>query len=150
MFRRSLIALSAVTLLAGTGVALAQDQGKPAETRRMHGMSRMQQRLGLSDDQMTAIKAAYGKHRDEQRQAYRDLRAANVALRQAALDGADAATIQARTADVQRLLTQTVDLRVKVLQEVGPVLTPEQRAKFAQAHMHGGHRHHHKRPATQS
>jgi Spy/CpxP family protein refolding chaperone len=150
MFRRSLIALSVVTLLAGTGVAVAQDQKQSTETRRMHGMSRMQQRLGLSDDQMTAVKAAYGKHKDEQRQAYRELRTANVALRQAALDGADAATIQARTADVQRLLTQTVDLRVKLLQEIGPVLTPEQRAKFAQAQMHGGKRHHHKRPATQS
>lgn len=149
MFRRSLIALSIVTLLAGAGVALAQDQapGKPA---RAHGMARMQQRLGLTDDQANAMKAAYAKHRDETRQAHQALRAANTALRQAALDGADAATIQAKTADVQRLLNQTVELRVKVLQEIGPVLTPEQRAKFAQASMHGGPRHFHKRPATQS
>jgi Spy/CpxP family protein refolding chaperone len=150
MFRRSLIALSLVTLLGGAGVALAQDPGQPAPVRRDHGKGRMQQRLGLTDDQMTAIKAAYAKHRDENRQAHRELQAAQLALRQAALDGADGATIQARTADVQRLLGQTVELRVKLLQEIGPVLTPEQRAKFAQARMHGGHRHHHKRPATQS
>lgn len=148
MIRRSLMALSLVTLLGGTGVAFAQAPGQPAETRPMHGMGRMQQRLGLNDDQMAVVKAAFGKHREEQRQAYKELRAANLALRQAALDGADAATIQARTADVQRLLTQTVDLRVKVLQEIGPVLTPEQRAKFAEARTHGGHRHHNKRPAT--
>jgi Spy/CpxP family protein refolding chaperone len=158
MFRRSLVALSLVALLGGAGVALAQDQGQPPaqgqqpnQTPGAHGMMRMQQRLGLTDDQMTAIKAAYAKHRDEQRQTWQQLRAAQGALRQAALDGADATTIQTKTADVQRLMTQSLDLRVKVLQEIGPVLTPEQRAKFAQVSMHGGPRHFHKRqPATQS
>jgi len=155
MFKRSLVALSIVTLLGGAGVALAQDQTQPGQTqpgqpKGAYGKGRMQERLGLSDDQMNAIKAANAKHRDEQRQAYRALHDANTALRQAALDGADAATLQAKSADVQRLLAQTIDLRVKVLQEIGPVLTPEQRAKFAQAGMHGGHRQFHKRPATQS
>ena len=150
MFKRSLVALSIVTLLAGAGVALAQDQAQPTPPKGAYGQ-RMQQRLGLSDDQMTAIKAAYAKHRDEQRQAFQGLHQANAALRQAALDGADAATLQAKAADVQRLQAQALDVRVKVLQEIGPVLTPEQRAKFAQAGMHGGgHRHFHKRPATQS
>ena len=156
MFKRSLVALSILTLLGGAGVALAQDQTQPGQTepgqpKGAYGKGRMQQRLGLSDDQMNVIKGAYAKHRDERRQAYQALHQANAALRQAALDGADAATIQAKAADVQRLQAQALDVRVKMLQEIGPVLTPEQRAKFAQAGMHGGgHRHFHKRPATQS
>ena len=145
MLKRSVVALSLVGLLAGTGVALAQDTKAPAApTQRGHGMGRLQQRLGLSNDQVTAIKAAYQKHREEQKQAWQALRVTQKDLRQLALNGADAGAIQAKTAEVQQLLGQTVAIRVKVLQEIGPVLTPEQRAKFADASAHRGMRHHRK------
>jgi len=131
-------------LLAGTGVALAQDtKTAPAPThQRGHGMGRLQQRLGLSDDQVTAIKTAYQKHREEQKQAWKALATAQADLRKLALDGADTT---AKAAEVQQLIGQTVALRVKVLQEIGPVLTPEQRAKFAEARAHRGMRHHGKK-----
>ena len=64
MFKRSLVALSIVTLLAGAGVAFAQDQAPPARSKGAHG-ARMQQRLGLSDDQMNVVKGAFAKYRDE-------------------------------------------------------------------------------------
>ena len=140
MFRRTVIALSVLALLGGTGVAYAQGM-RP--TARAHGMARMQQRLGLTDDQVTAIRAAFQRHRDEQKQAWQALRTAQGELRQLALNGGDTSAIAAKTSEVQQLLGQTVAVRVKVLQEIGPVLTPEQRAKFAQARMHPGmHRHH--------
>ncbi len=137
MFRRIALALSLVALLAGTGVVYAQTV--PGQTApRAHGMDRMKQRLGLSDDQATAIRAAFERHRDEQRQAWKALHAAQTDLRQLALNGGDAGAIATKTAEVQQLHGQMVAVRVKVLQEIGPVLTPEQRAKFAQAHFHGG------------
>ena len=147
MLRRSLVALALVALVGSAGVALAQDPPpKPAP----HGsLARLQQKLGLTDDQVTAIRAASQRHADEQKQAWEALRLAQVELRQLALDGADAATLQAKTAEVQRLLGQTVELRVKVLQEIGPVLTPEQRAEFARAGFRSGRRHHRRAP-TQS
>jgi Spy/CpxP family protein refolding chaperone len=139
MFRRSVVALSLVGLLAGTGVALAQDtQGQAAPMRRAHGMARLQQSLGLTDDQVKAITAAFDKHRDEQKQAWMAVGAAQADLRKLALSGADTT---AKTAEVQQLIGQTVALRVKVLQEIGPILTPEQRAKFAEVSMHRGMRH---------
>jgi Spy/CpxP family protein refolding chaperone len=145
MFRRSIVALSLVGLLGGTGVALAQDtQGQAAPAHRAHGMARLQQRLGLTDDQVKAVKAAYEKHREEQKQAWQALRVAQADLRQLALNGADTT---AKSAEVQQLLGQTVAVRVKVLQEIGPILTPEQRAKFAEASMHPGMRHHRRAPA---
>jgi Spy/CpxP family protein refolding chaperone len=147
MFRRSVVALSLVGLLAGTGIALAQDtQGKPAQAppQRAHGMARLQQRLGLTDDQAKAITAAYAKHREEQKQAWQALRVAQADLRQLALNGGDTT---AKTAEVQQLLGQTVAVRVKVLQEIGPVLTPEQRQKFADVRPDHGMRHHRKPPA---
>ena len=141
MFRRTVIALSVAGLLAGTGiVAFAQDAQRPAHA---HGMARMQKRLGLTDDQANAVRTAFANHRDEQKQTWRALHAAQMELRQMALNGADT-TVKA--AEVQQLLGQTVALRVKVLQEIGPVLTPEQRAKFAQASFRGGMRHHRRAP----
>jgi Spy/CpxP family protein refolding chaperone len=145
MLKQSVVALSLVGLLAGTGVALAQDtQTQPAPMHRMHGMQRMQQRLGLTDDQVTAIKAAFAKHRDEQKQTWQALQKAQGDLRQLALNGQDTT---AKAAEVQQLMGQSVTARVKVLQEIGPILTPEQRAKFAEARPHAGMRHHHKAPA---
>jgi Spy/CpxP family protein refolding chaperone len=145
MFRRSVVALSLVGLLAGTGVALAQDtQEKPAPPQRAHGMARLQQRLGLTDDQVKAITAAHAKHREEQKQAWQALRVAQTDLRQLALNGGDTT---AKSAEVQQLLGQTVAVRVKVLQEIGPILTPEQRQKFAEARPDHGMRHHRRPPA---
>jgi Spy/CpxP family protein refolding chaperone len=146
MLRRSVVALSLVGLLAGTGVALAQNtQTPPApEQQRGPGMGRHKNRLGLTEDQRKVIKGAYEKHREEQRQAWRAAAAAQKELRQLALNGADAGAIQAKTAEVQQLMGQSMAVRVKVLQEIGPVLTPEQRAKFAEGHGHRGMRHHRK------
>jgi Spy/CpxP family protein refolding chaperone len=148
MLRRSLVTLALVALVGRAGVALAQDT-PPKPNPHRGGMARLQQKLGLTDDQVTAIRAAYQRHAEAQKQARQALHVAEADLRQLALDGGDAAALQAKTAEVQRLLGQTVELRVKVLQEIGPVLTPEQRAKFAQAQLRSGMRHHRRAP-TQS
>ena len=150
MFRRTAMALSLAALVVGTGVAYAQTvQGQTAPQQRVHGMDRMKQHLGLSDDQAAAIRAAYQKHRDEQMQSWKALRTAQSDLRQLALNGADAGAIAAKTAEVQQLQGQALASRIKMLQEIGPVLTPEQRAKFAQAHFHG-HRGRHGKRSIQS
>ena len=146
MFRRTALALSLVALLAGTGAAYAQSTQGQTPAPSAHGMNRMQQRLGLTNDQVTAIRAAFERHRDEQKQAWKALHTAQAELRQLALNGGDTT---AKAAEVQQLLGQTVTLRVKVLQEIGPILTPEQRVKFAQAPYHPGMGRHHKAP-TQS
>ena len=143
MFRRTALALSLVALLAGTGAAYAQTTQGQTPAPRAHGMDRMQQRLGLTNDQVTAIQAAFARHRDEQKQAWKTLHTAQADLRQLALNGGDTT---AKAAEVQQLLGQTVALRVKVLQEIGPILTPEQRVKFAQAQHRPGMGRHHKAP----
>jgi Spy/CpxP family protein refolding chaperone len=152
MFRRTTVALSLVALLAGTGTALAQQaqgQTTPAPAHRAPGMDRFKQKLGLTNDQATAIKAAYAKHRDEQRAAWQALHTAQADLRTLALNGGDTAALGAKTAEVQQLLGRTIAIRVAVLQEIGPVLTPEQRAKFVEPFM-GGPRHRHGHKPAQS
>ena len=147
MFKRTVIALSLLALVGGTAAAYAQGV-QPAH--RGHGMARLQQRLALTDDQMTAIRGAYQKHRDEQKQAWQTLRTTQRELRTMALNGADANAVAAKTAEVQQLLGQTVATRVKVLQEIGPILTPEQRTKFADLQLHRGKHRQHGQGQTQS
>jgi len=145
MLRRSIIALSLVGLVAGAGVALADDGQRAG--RHAHGTERLQHYLGLTDEQATAIKAVFEKHREEQKQTGQALEAARNEVRQLALNNADTA---AKMGEVQRLLGQTETARVKLLQEIGSLLTPEQRAKFAQVDSHRGMRHHRKPPPAQS
>jgi Spy/CpxP family protein refolding chaperone len=150
MLKRSTVALSLAALLAGSGAVIAPHafaQTAAAPAPHAHGMGRLQQKLGLTDDQVNAIKTAYQNHRDEQRQVWTALRTAQGDLRKLALEGGDAAAIQAKSAEVQQLLGQTVAIRVKVLQEIGPSLTPEQRAKFASFAMAGPRHHRGGKPA---
>lgn len=93
--------------------------------------ARFQQWLGLSDDQMNAIRQIRQQDAPVTRQHVQALRQARADLRQAVLNGADEATIQAKTAQVQTLVAHGVELRVKKLQQIVPLLTPEQRAKLA-------------------
>ena len=144
MLKRTVIALSVLALLGGSTAVYAQGI---APKHRAHGMERMQQRLNLTDDQMTTIRTAFGKYRDEQKQAHQMLRTTQAELRTLALDGGNAGAIAAKTTEVQQLLGQTVAARVKLLQEIGPVLTPEQRVKFAELRDGRGMRHHRKAPA---
>jgi len=126
------LALLAGTLATGS-IATAQD-AKPhdhqAWQQRMLG--RLQQRLGLSDEQVTAIREVQDRNRDARVQVFKSLRQAQAQLRELALNSTDDAALQQKTADVQSLMGQAVQLRVQTLREIAPILTPEQREKFAQ------------------
>ena len=118
------------TLVATTG-ARAADPSNPGATHAAMGRH-LQQHLGLSDDQMQAIHDVHARHAASRRQLWQSLRQAQSELRQLALNAGDQAAIQAKTAEVSQLLSQSVAMRVASLQEISPILTPEQRAKFAQ------------------
>jgi Spy/CpxP family protein refolding chaperone len=114
--------------------------------------SRLQRNLGLTDDQVNQIRAVYQGQRDTQRNVGRALRQAQTDLRQLALSGGDPNAIAAKKTEVAQLLAQSLDLRVQTLQQIGPILTQEQRDKLAQmgpAAMWRGHRGH-KPPQSQS
>jgi len=94
--------------------------------------SRLQQNLGLTDDQVTQIRAIYAQQRDAHRNLWQSLRQAQTDLRRLALGGGDPNAIAAKKTEVAQLLAQGLDLRVQTLQQVAPVLTAEQRDKLAQ------------------
>jgi Spy/CpxP family protein refolding chaperone len=102
-------------------------------------LGRLQTELQLNNDQVNAIQAIFARDAPTQRQLSQTLRQSEATLRQLALNGADEATLQQKMAEIEGLLAQGVQLRVKRLQEISPLLTPEQRERFAQLRPHGPH-----------
>jgi Spy/CpxP family protein refolding chaperone len=141
MIKRLGIVMLAVTLVAsGTLVWAAADDDKGGD-RHAKWSQMLQRRYGLTDDQVTQIRAIKERDRDARRQLGENLHKAHAELRRLALSGADAPTVQRKEAEVQQLLGQMVELRTKHLQEIAPILTPEQREKMAEDSWgHGGHR----------
>ena len=140
-------ALLVSSVLTTATVTHAQQQ-PPSRGDRM--FSRLQKNLGLSDDQVTQVRAVFQQHRDAHRQLGQTMRQARTDLRQLALNAGDANAIAAKKAEIAQLMAQGLDLRVQTLQQIGPILTPDQRTKLAQmgpAAMGRGHRHH---PKSQS
>jgi Spy/CpxP family protein refolding chaperone len=120
--------LSGVLMLA-TGTASAE----PPE-HRGQGFVRFQQRLGLSEDQVRALHQAREQRWEARRQVRRSMMAARRSLNDLILQGADDTAVKAKTAEIQQLSTQALELRVKTMQDFARVLTPEQRARLLQRH----------------
>ena len=115
----------------------------PAD-RHTHGSpghQRFQERLGLTDEQMAAIKEINARHAAERKQLGQSLREARNELKLAALNGGD---VKGKAAAVTALVGQMTELRATTLQEIAPILTPEQRDAMAKMspreHRHRGPR----------
>ena len=139
-------ALAASSVLAAATITHAQPT---AHGDRMY--SRLQKNLGLTDDQVNQIRAIFQQQRDARRQLGQAMHQAQTDLRQLVLNAGDANAIAAKKAQVAQLMTQGLDMRIQTLQQIGPILTQEQRDKLAQmgpGAMWRGHRH--PKPAQQS
>ena len=135
-------ALVASSVLAAATVTQAQQPPAPEGHRMFSGL---QQNLGLTDDQVNQVRTIFQQQRDARRQLWQSMRQAQTDLRQLVLNGGDPAAIAAKKAQVAQLMGQGLDLRIQVLEQIGPILTQEQRDKLAQlgpAAMWRGHRHH--------
>ncbi|MGH7393731.1 MAG: Spy/CpxP family protein refolding chaperone [Candidatus Rokuibacteriota bacterium] len=148
---------ASATALGTTQVAAPAGDGTAADAQgqhqRRHGRwhTRLQQHLGLTDDQAVQIRQIFQRTMQTAKPHHQAIRAARTDLRRLVLMEADQASIQAKEAELQQLLAQTVQMRVQTLKEITPILTPEQREKFAQlmdkrGHFGGRHR----RPHSQS
>lgn len=144
-----LTALALAVGLLGPAAALADQANPPADGKPGHHQrfqQRFQEKLGLTDDQMTKIREVWKNQRDTARPVYQALRLANQQLRELALNGDPGNAIPAKLAEIEGLQGQALQLRVNALKEIGPLLTDEQRQKLAQMSPMGWHRHH-RRPA---
>jgi Spy/CpxP family protein refolding chaperone len=143
VFRATAVALIATLVTASA--LYAAPTTDPSRTSRWE--SRLQQKLGLTEDQLQAFRQLHaGRDFEAQRQQYRALRTAEAELRRLALNGADDATLAAKQTEVQTLRAQQLEQRIAALKQIGPILNPDQREAFAKM-MERGPRGHHGRSA---
>ena len=124
--------------LAGalTGLVILASGTAPSEAatgRRVAPIERraLQDQLGLSEDQVKAIREIRTRHWESMRETVRALREARRTLREMALtEEVDEATFTAKAVETRELAGQVHEARLRTLQEVARVLTPEQRAKL--------------------
>ena len=133
----------AATLATASAWADAPQAGAPTGPPAQH---RFQEQLGLTDGQVAAIKEVHARHAGERRQLGQSLREARNELTLAALNGGD---VKGKAAVVAALVGQMTELHATTLQEIAPILTPEQRDAMAKMSPRGHHWHRGPRP-TQS
>jgi Spy/CpxP family protein refolding chaperone len=145
---RATILTAVATLVAATALYAADPPAGDRPHRNWE--SRLQQKLGLTDDQVQKMRALRARDVDARRQTFTALRQAQADLRRLALNGADDNTLRAKQAEVETLMNQSLSMRVNGLRELGTILTPDQREAFATMLDHGP-RHHrrHGPPPTQ-
>jgi Spy/CpxP family protein refolding chaperone len=140
---RAVTMFLAATLAAGT-VAYAAEA--PQGTTPHSWETRLQQQLGLRDDQVKAIREIREREAPGWKQHWAELGQARKDLRKLILSEADQATIDAKHAQVQQLMAEGLTKRVNTLKEITPLLTPEQREKFTAMMEQGRHHHRYHRP----
>ena len=136
--KSALVALPLALAVATGVVADTSATPTPQDSHQAHKGRWLQKKLSLSNDQVQAIEAAKAANRDARRQLQSQLHQAMADARQAALNGEDVASKNAAAA---KLFGQVLDLRGKELQQIGAVLTPDQRTAFASLKGRGGHGH---------
>jgi len=117
-----------LAVMLGSALLLTAVSQASAEDR----MERLREQLNLTDDQVTALREVISHDSTTQHQIFQSLRQAQADLRQLALNGAEEIALQQKTAEIEALMAHELQLRVQRLQRIAPILTPEQRAKFAQ------------------
>ena len=137
-YHRTLVALALAAVLLVPGLVLAEPSASPGPGAAFG--QRLQQELGLTDQQVQALREIHQRQREAARQVWRDLGRTQRELRQLALGGGDDATIQAKVAEIERLYGQSLELRVNALREMAPILSEEQRQKLAQMTFRPWHR----------
>jgi Spy/CpxP family protein refolding chaperone len=87
----------------------------------------LRQQLGLTDDQVQAIREILGRQRTLLRETGRALWDARRELRAMALGDADDGALATKRAELQELVGRLTEARTQTLREIAAVLTPEQR-----------------------
>jgi len=139
-----LLGLGLAATLATTTAAAWADAPQTGTPTSPQGHHRFQERLGLTDQQVAAIKEVNARHSGERKQLGQSLRDARNELKLAALNGGD---VKGKAAVVTALVGQMTELHATTLQEIAPILTPEQRDAMAKMNLRGHYRHHGPRPA---
>ena len=95
-------------------------------------LTRLSTELGLTDEQVQAIRQLHQGQRPARVQLHQSLRDSRRSLRELIFSGGADEAIQAQVGQVQQLEAQAVQMRVDTLRATSQILTPEQREKYRQ------------------
>src|SRR5258705_8843811 len=109
-----LLGLGLAAMLATATAAAWADAPQTGTPTGPSGHHRFQERLGLTDEQMAAIKEVNARHSEERKQLGQSLRGARNELNLAALNGGD---VKGKAAVVTVLVGQMTELHATTLQE---------------------------------
>jgi Spy/CpxP family protein refolding chaperone len=133
--------------LDGRGMGLARAAELNGHPGPMHVLE-LAEELKLTADQRDAVQAAFDRMKARAKALGEAYIRAEKAVDQAFKSGtADAAEVAARVAEANRLLGEVRLSHLLAHVEITPVLTPEQRARYAELRGYGGgsaHEHKHK------
>ena len=132
MGRHGWIALAAALLVLGTAsAALARPFGPPPADRLFPVGPRLQQALGLSEEQVRRLEAVWQTYRSRAARLRLDLARARLDLREAMLaERPDQARVDQIARRIGDLTAQLVSARAAFAAEVRAILTPEQQARL--------------------
>lgn len=135
--------LLGVPLLLGSASIARSDTARATESSATpRRLEHLKTKLGLSDDQVATVRAAFESNRAARNDLRGQLKTATADLRATALDGGDPTTIQQKTDAVTAIYGKMLALRSDELKKIGAALSPEQRAAFSKMREHGRHGHH--------
>ncbi len=127
----SLSAQEPTEFLDGRGMGLARSAELNGHPGPMHVLE-LAEELRLTPEQRESVKAAFDRMKAKARSLGEAYIEAEKAVDQAFKSGtADAATVAARVAEANRLLGEVRLSHLQAHVEITPVLTPEQRARYA-------------------
>ena len=119
------------SFLDGRGMGLARAAELNGHPGPMHVLE-LADALGLTPEQRTAVQAAFDRMKARARSLGEAYVAAEKAVDAAFKSGiADAAEVAARVAEANRLLGEVRLAHLQAHVEITPLLTPEQRARYA-------------------
>jgi Spy/CpxP family protein refolding chaperone len=131
--------------LDGRGMGLAKSAELNGHPGPMHVLE-LAGELKLTAGQLESVKAAFGRMNAKAKALGEAYVKAEMAVDQAFKSGtADAREVAARVAEANRLLGEVRLSHLLAHVEITPVLTPEQRARYAELRGYGGgsvHQHH--------
>jgi Spy/CpxP family protein refolding chaperone len=129
--------------LDGRGMGLARSAELNGHPGPMHVLE-LADELKLTPEQRQSVKAAFDRMKAKARILGEAYIKAEKAVDQAFKSGtADAAEVAARVAEANRLLGEVRLSHLQAHVEITPVLTPEQRARYAELRGYGGSAHQH-------
>ena len=128
-----MVTMAAALILGGVTDTQAAGSAHRPGAFRGHFIERARERLGLTDEQVTQIRAVLKSEKDSLTTLLERLHDARIGLREAIrAQNATEASVRAASARVAAVQADLAVERLRIFARISPILTDEQRARLAE------------------